>query len=195
MQYVPLNVSTKDLINSKSVRAMKEGTILLNYSRGFVVNEENLIGALKSGKVSKYVTDFPNNRLLGVENVICTPHIGASTEEAEDNCAVMAAEQLMDYIENGNITNSVNYPAASLGALNKDTFARICIINKNVPSILGKITGTLSDMNINIRDMINKSRGDYAYTLVDIDSEIDENVLRKKLAMDGIISIRMIRSK
>jgi len=172
---------------------MKNGTVLINFSRGNLVNDDNLVGALKSGKVRKYVTDFPNNKLINQENVICIPHLGASTEEAEENCALMAADQLIDYIENGNIVNSVNFPTLSLGKINKQATARICILNKNIPTMLGKITGILADMNVNIRDLINKSKGNYAYTLLDVDSTIDAKALKKKLAVEGIISIRIIK--
>jgi len=191
--HVPALDDTKGMINSKSFSQMKNGTVLINFSRGNLVNDDNLVGALKSGKVRKYVTDFPNNKLINQENVICIPHLGASTEEAEENCALMAADQLIDYIENGNIVNSVNFPTLSLGKINKQATARICILNKNIPTMLGKITGILADMNVNIRDLINKSKGNYAYTLLDVDSTIDAKALKKKLAVEGIISIRIIK--
>lgn len=191
--HVPALPATKGMINSKRFDQMKPGVVLLNFSRDTLVNDDNLIGALKSGKVRKYVTDFPNNMLLGRDNVIAIPHLGASTEEAEDNCAVMAADQLIDYLENGNITNSVNYPDCSLGKFPPDVKARICIVNKNVPTVLGKITGTFANMNINIRDMVNRSWGDFAYTMLDVDSDVSEADLKKVLFMEEIIALRVIQ--
>lgn len=191
--HVPALDETKGMLNSKRFDQMKDGVVLLNFSRDKLVNDDNLVGALKTGRVKKYITDFPNAKLINQSGVICIPHLGASTEEAEDNCAVMAANQLMDYIENGNIINSVNFPTLTMGKLNKAATARICILNKNIPAMLGKITGILAEMNINIRDLTNKSKGDYAYTLLDVDSEVNEAALKKKLSVEGIISIRIIK--
>ncbi len=191
--HVPVIDETKGMINSKRLEEMKDGVVLLNFARDKLVNDDNLIGALKSGKVKKYVTDFPNERVVGRDGVLCIPHLGASTEEAEDNCAAMAAIELMDYLENGNIRNSVNFPSCTLGPLRKGQCARICIMNKNVPSILGKITGKMAEMNINISNMNNRSKGDYAYTLIDIDSDIDEAELKKSLKAEGIMSVRVVK--
>ncbi|MEG0156556.1 MAG: 3-phosphoglycerate dehydrogenase, partial [Anaerovoracaceae bacterium] len=148
--------------------------------------------ALSTGKIKNYVTDFPNEKVLNLEGVIALPHLGASTNEAEDNCASMAAEQLMDYIENGNILNSVNFPACSMGKISEDAKGRICILHKNIPAMLGKITGIMADLNINIRDLTNKSKGDFAYTLMDIDTNISEADLSPSLEVEGIIRVRVI---
>lgn len=191
--HIPAINDTKDMINSKRFDEMKEGVVFLNFSRGELVNDDNLIGALKSKKVKKYITDFPNGKILGREGVIMIPHLGASTLEAENNCATMAAEQLMDYLENGNIQRSVNFPECSLGPFNKGVNARICIMNKNVPAILGKITSILAELNINIANMNNRSKGDYAYTLLDIDSDVDELALKKSMKVEGIINVRVIK--
>ena len=191
--HVPANDNTKGMIDSRRIDQMKEGAVFLNFARDTLVNDKALLAALESGKLRNYVTDFPNDEVLGKIGVIALPHLGASTAEAEDNCAVMAAEQLMAYIERGEIRNSVNYPACSLGALNKDATARICILNKNVPSMLGKITGIMADLNINIRDMTNTSKGDYAATLLDVDGDVDEAQLREALDIEGITRVRVIK--
>ena len=191
--HVPANDNTKGMIDSRRIDQMKEGAVFLNFARDTLVNDKALLAALESGKLRNYVTDFPNDEVLGKIGVIALPHLGASTAEAEDNCAVMAAEQLMAYIERGEIRNSVNYPACSLGALNKDATARICILNKNVPSMLGKITGLMADLNINIRDMTNTSKGDYAATLLDVDGDVDEAQLREALDIEGITRVRVIK--
>ena len=191
--HVPANDNTKGMIDSRRIDQMKEGAVFLNFAKDTLVNDKALLAALESGKLRNYVTDFPNDEVLGKIGVIALPHLGASTAEAEDNCAVMAAEQLMAYIERGEIRNSVNYPACSLGALNKDATARICILNKNVPSMLGKITGLMADLNINIRDMTNTSKGDYAATLLDVDGDVDEAQLREALDIEGITRVRVIK--
>ena len=191
--HVPANDNTKGMIDSRRIDQMKEGAVFLNFARDTLVNDKALLAALESGKLRNYVTDFPNDEVLGKIGVIALPHLGASTAEAEDNCAVMAAEQLMAYIERGEIRNSVNYPACSLGALNKYATARICILNKNVPSMLGKITGLMADLNINIRDMTNTSKGDYAATLLDVDGDVDEAQLREALDIEGITRVRVIK--
>ncbi len=188
--HVPFMENTKELINEKRFSLMKEGVCLLNFSRDQIVSETDVLKALDSGKVRKYVTDFPSEIMLCNEKVICIPHLGASTKESEDNCARMAVDQLMDYLENGNITNSVNFPSCTLGIGTSQ--ARICVLNKNVPAMLGKITGILADMNINISDLNNRSKGDLAYTLIDVDSEVDETELKKALKVNGIISVRVI---
>ena len=159
------------------------------------VNEKALTEALAAGSLRYYVTDFPTAGIAGLDKVIMLPHLGASTKEAEDNCAMMAADQLMEYIEKGNVVNSVNYPNCSMGELNKEAHARVCILNKNIPSMLGKITGIMSDLNVNIRDLTNKSKGDFAVTLMDIDAEVTEEQFKSALDIDGIIRIRIIRSR
>jgi D-3-phosphoglycerate dehydrogenase / 2-oxoglutarate reductase len=189
--HVPFMENTKELINDKRFSIMKDGVCLLNFSRDQIVNEEDVIKALESGKVRKYVTDFPSEKILCIDKAICIPHLGASTKESEDNCARMAVDQLMDYLENGNITNSVNYPNCTLGICTST--ARICVLNQNIPAMLGKITGILADMDVNISDLNNRSKGDLAYTLIDIDSEVDETELKKALSVKGIIAVRVIQ--
>ncbi len=191
--HVPSAEETRGMFDAEKFRLFKDGTVLLNFSRDNLVNDEALAAAIAAGKVRKYVTDFPNDRLIHQEHVICIPHLGASTEEAEDNCAEMAAQELMEYIEHGNITHSVNYPDVSLGEFSPGNGQRICILNKNIPAMLGKITGILADAGINIRDLVNKSKGDYACTLIDLDSDVDEAALREKLSIDGIISLRVLK--
>jgi len=189
--HVPFMENTKEMINEKRFSMMKDGVCLLNFSRDQIVSETDVLKALDSGKVRKYVTDFPSEKILCNDKVICIPHLGASTKESEDNCARMAVDQLMDYLENGNITNSVNFPNCSLGI--STATSRICVLNKNIPAMLGKITGILADMNINISDLNNRSKGELAYTLIDIDSEVDEAELKKALKVNGIISVRVIK--
>jgi D-3-phosphoglycerate dehydrogenase len=189
--HVPFMENTRELINEKRFSIMKDGVCLLNFSRDQIVSEGDVIKALESGKVRQYVTDFPSENILCIDNAICIPHLGASTKESEDNCARMAVDQLMDYLENGNITNSVNFPNCTLGI--GTSKARICVLNKNIPAMLGKITGILADKNINIADLNNRSKGDLAYTLIDVDSEVDEAELKKALSVDGIIAVRVIQ--
>lgn len=191
--HVPAMEATKGMIDESRFKQMKNGVCFLNFARNTLVNEDDLLAAIEGGKVKKYVTDFPNEKVLYRSGVICLPHLGASTQEAEENCAQMAVDQLMDYLENGNITNSVNYPACSLGVC--DSKARILVLNRNIPAMLGKITGILADSNINISDLSNRSKGDYACTLIDVDSEVDEVALKKALAVDGIVSVRVIPGK
>ncbi len=191
--HVPSITETKGMLNKELFAQMKDGIVLLNFSRDNLVNDLDLLEAIDSGKVGKYITDFPNDNLIDKKNIITIPHLGASTEEAEDNCAIMATEEIIDYLENGNITNSVNFPNASLGPFVSGTVQRICILNKNIPGVIGNITGILSASKINIEDLLNKSKGDFAYTLVDIFSDIDEADLISKLTMDGIISVRVLK--
>ena len=190
--HIPAMESTKGMFGRERFAQMKEGVSFLNFSRSDLVVDDALLEAIGSGVVGKYITDFPNDALLGQKGVICLPHLGASTEEAEDGCAVMASDQLIDYLENGNITNSVNYPTCSMGPFdNASAVCRVCIINKNIPAMLSKITGIISDVNIS--DMINKSRGNYAYTMIDVDSEVDSGELIKRLKFDGIVAVRIIK--
>lgn len=188
--HVPFMENTKELINEKRFNLMKDDVCLLNFSRDQIVCESDVLKALESGKVRKYVTDFPSESILNVENVICIPHLGASTNESEDNCAIMAADQIMDYLENGNITNSVNFPNCTLGVATSTS--RIAVLHKNMPTMLGKITGIMADMNNNINDLNNRSKGDLSYTLIDLDSSINEEELKKALNVEGIIAVRVI---
>lgn len=191
--HVPVLESTEGMMDERRFSQMKNEAVLLNFSRDKLVNEKALIEAISTKKIAKYVTDFPTENLINKDNIILIPHLGASTKEAEDNCAVMAAEELMEYIELGNIVNSVNFPTCSMGELNKEAQARICILNKNIPSMLGRITGIMADLNINIRDLTNKSKGEYAYTMMDIDGAVTEAELRDALKIDGIIRVRVIK--
>lgn len=193
--HVPVLESTEGMMDPRRFSQMKNDAVLLNFSRDKLVNESALLYALESGEIDQYITDFPTEGLIGKDKITLIPHLGASTKEAEDNCAVMAAEELMEYIEKGNIINSVNFPACSMGELNPEAQVRVCIMNKNIPSMLGRITGIMSDLNINIRDLTNKSKDEYAYTMMDIDGDVSEEELRHALDIDGIIRVRVINYK
>ncbi len=184
--HVPLTPDTKDLVDADMMAKMKDGVRILNFSRDGLVNSTAVLEALKSGKVAKYVTDFGTDDILGEENVICLPHLGASTPESEENCAVMACDQVKEYLENGNIVNSVNYPAISLPRNTKDT--RFCVMHKNVPELLKKV---LSELNGNIENMLSKSRGEYAYTILDV-AGADKADAEKIAAVDGVVRVRVI---
>lgn len=188
--HVPAMETTKGMISAEKIALMKQGATFLNFSRDNLVDEKAMLEALSSGKVRRYVSDFPNDLTLGQPGVICTPHLGASTQEAEDNCAIMAVHQLKDYIENLNITNSVNFPSCSLGP--RKAKARIGVMNRNIPRMINKITNIFADLDVNISDMINRSKGDYAYTLIDVDSTFDEAEVREALKFDGIIAVRIV---
>ncbi|MGL4485371.1 MAG: 3-phosphoglycerate dehydrogenase family protein [Anaerovoracaceae bacterium] len=191
--HVPVIEQTINMIDDSRFEQMKDGVVLLNFARDKLVEDEAFLKALDSGKIRKYVTDFPNQLVNNRKNVIAIPHLGASTLEAENNCAFMAVDEIMDYLENGNIKNSVNYPECNMGLLNPDAAARVCILNRNIPKMLGKITGIMADLQINIRDMTNKSRGDFAYTVLDIDTAIELCDLKKSLDVEGIIKVRILR--
>ncbi len=186
--HVPLTDGTKGMINAETIATMKDGVRILNFARGGLVDEVSIIEALGNGKVAAYVTDFPSDNIIGVDGAICIPHLGASTPESEDNCASMAAGQLIDFLENGNIVNSVNFPAVSCPRTGK---CRVCIIHKNIPNMLSSISAVISNDNVNIENMLNKAKGDYAYTMVDIDSDVAglENDIK---AIDGVIRVRII---
>ena len=174
--HVPLNNETKEMVCAESIATMKDGVRILNYSRAALVSSPDIIKALESGKVAAYVTDFPSDEVIGVDGVIAIPHLGASTPESEDNCAYMAANEIIGFLENGSIKNSVNMPNVELG---KVTGGRICVIHKNVPNLITSITGNVSAANINIENMVNKSRGDYAYTVIDtVDKNLDAVVAK-----------------
>ena len=187
--HVPLTDSTKNLINSNSLAKCKDGVRILNFSRAALVNDADLKAALESGKVAAYVTDFPTDDVLGVDGVIAIPHLGASTPESEDNCAGMAAKELIDYIENGNIVNSVNLPEITMPRSGEN---RVCVIHKNIPNMLTAITGIFAGDNINIENLLNKSRGDYAYTMLDIGAAETQAVAEKIGSIDGVIRVRVI---
>ena len=187
--HVPYNTETKGTINSESIATMKNGVRILNFARGELVESEDIIKAVKSGKVGCYVTDFPVDEYLGVDGIISIPHLGASTPESEDNCARMAVEQTIEYLEQGNIENSVNLPNVSMERSGKQ---RICIIHKNVSSMISQISSAISEAGINIANLMNKSRKDYAYTLIDVDSPVTEAHIAKIEGIDGVIKVRVI---
>ena len=187
--HVPYNSSTKDFINAEAIAKMKGQVRVLNLARGGLVNNEDMIAALESGRVARYVTDFPDEQIVCVPHVITLPHLGASTPESEENCAVMAVRQLRDYLVNGNITNSVNLPNVSQ---DWSGIARLCLIHKNVPAMLTQIMSTLSDDGINVENMTNKSKKDYAYTLVDVNTRITDQVADELRAIPGIIRVRVL---
>lgn len=188
--HVPAVDSTKGMINKAAIEQMKDGVVLLNFARDLLVNEDDLAEALKSGKVKKYVTDFANPKSVNMDNTIVIPHLGASTEESEDNCAKMAVQEIMDYLENGNIRNSVNYPACDMGV--KKTACRVAVLHMNIPNMIGQITGVLAAGKINISDMTNKSRDKFAYTLMDLEHTPDDIMVQKLNAIEGVLRVRLI---
>ena len=189
--HVPALDSTKGMINAESIAMMKTGVIVVNAARDALVNEKDMIDALASGKVRRYVSDFPNATTAGQKGMIVIPHLGASTEEAEDNCAVMAVKQMRDYLENGNIVNSVNYPTCSLGVANKA--GRLAICHKNVANMIGTFTSILGNAKVNIDAIANKSRGDFAYTLIDTDAAIPADVVEALRKSEAVVRVRVIR--
>lgn len=189
--HVPLLDDTKGMINEEAISQMKDGVVILNFARDILVNEEDLSKALGSGKVAKYVSDFPNKTSVKMKNTIVIPHLGASTEESEDNCAVMAAKEMIDYIENGNIINSVNYPKCDAGVCTSE--GRITICHKNIPNIITKCAGVFSSEGINIDHMVNKSRGDFAYSMFDIDAASTEDMVKKLEEVEGILKVRIVK--
>ena len=189
--HVPALDSTKGMINAEALSMMKNGVIIINAARDALVNEQDMLKAIESGKVRKYVSDFPNSTTAGQKGCIVIPHLGASTEEAEDNCAVMAVKEMRDYLENGNIVNSVNYPACSLGIPNKA--GRVAICHRNEANMIGRFTSILGNAKVNIDAIANKSRGDFAYTLIDTDTAIPESVIAELKASEAVIRVRVIK--
>ena len=187
--HVPLVAATRDLVNAENVAQMREGAVLLNFSREGVVNEPAVLAALGGGRLGGYVCDFPGAAINGRERVVALPHLGASTREAEENCAVMVAEQLRDFLEHGNVTNAVNFPAVAMG---RESAHRVAIANANVPNMLGQISTTMAAAGLNIHNMVNKSRGDMAYTLVDVDSPVQATTLAGLAAIEGVLSVRYL---
>lgn len=187
--HVPYNADTKGTINAETIALMKDRVRVLNFARGELVDSGAIISALESGKVSAYVVDFPSDEVLGVKNVIAIPHLGASTPESEDNCAMMAALELIEYIENGNIKNSVNYPDAEMNAVG----TKICVLHKNIPDVISQLTSVLGDAKINIDNMVSKSKKDYAYTMLDVAGDINDDIVGKLAAVDSVIKIRVIK--
>ena len=184
--HLPFNADTKDTINAETLALCKDGVRILNFARGELVNGEAIVAALGSGKVARYVVDFPSDAVLGVENVVAIPHLGASTEESEDNCAMMAADELIEYIERGTIKNSVNFPNAELV---KTCDTLVCVLHKNVPALIAKITGAVADKGANIENMVNKSKKDWAVTMLDVKGEADLDAIK---AIDGVVRVRAL---
>ncbi|RKI23435.1 ACT domain-containing protein [bacterium 1xD8-6] len=189
--HVPFLEDTKGMINKEALDKMKDGVVILNFARDLLVNDEDMKAALESGKVAKYVTDFPNPAVMQMPNVIATPHLGASTEESEDNCAVMAANELREFLENGNIVNSVNYPKCDAGICS--TEGRITVAHKNMPKMLNQFTNIISAEGINIDHMTNKSRGEYSYCVFDIDSASSQELADKLAAISGVLKVRIVK--
>ena len=189
--HVPLLDSTKEMINREAIEKMKKGVIILNFARDLLVDEKAVLDGIASGKVRHYVSDFPNPVTAGKEGVILTPHLGASTEEAEENCAVMAVKQIMDYMENGNIVNSVNYPTCEMGVCK--TAGRIAIMHRNVKGVIAKYTSIIGDTGTNIADMFNKTRGDFAYAMLDLDSPVVPEIVEKLNKVEEVVRVRVVK--
>lgn len=189
--HVPLIDATKNMLNADRIKLMNKGATILNFARGGIVDDQAVVDALDSGHLNAYVCDFPTNLLKNHPRVIALPHLGASTVEAEDNCAIMVADQIRDYLENGWINNSVNFPSVNLPRA--ETGVRVAISNSNLPNMVGQISTTMAEASLNIVDMINKSRGDVAYTLVDIDGEVPDSVVAELASIQGVLNVRVIR--
>jgi D-3-phosphoglycerate dehydrogenase len=188
--HVPLNNETKGMIDEKTIAKMKDGVVIINNSRGELVDSKAIKSALESGKIARYITDFPTDDLIGVTNAICVPHLGASTPEAEDYCAIMAGKELVDYLQNGNIKNSVNYPAVTMP---RESVARVCIHHKNIKEILAKILANISAQSINVANMQDASKGEYAYLICELDDVPTEATLDKIRALEGVIRVRLLK--
>jgi D-3-phosphoglycerate dehydrogenase len=189
--HVPLLPDTKHMINAEAMGQMKDGVILLNFARDALVDDDALEQALKSGKVKRYITDFPNDKTANMEGVVAIPHLGASTEESEDNCAKMAVKQVMNYLENGNIINSVNFPTIDMGICTKAS--RILLLHKNIPNSLGQFTSVVARDNLNISDLLNRSKGSYAVTMLDLDTPASQAVLDDLRSIEGVLRVRLIK--
>jgi len=179
------------MINKETISMMKDGVVILNFARDLLANETDVLEGLKSGKIGKYVSDFPNPTTAGQEGCIVIPHLGASTEESEDNCAKMAVKEMMEYLENGNIVNSVNYPACDMGVCKQA--GRVAIFHKNIANMITKFTGIFGEAGINITDMTNKSKGEYAYTMMDVESPATADMVAKLSAIDGVFRVRVVK--
>ena len=187
--HVPLTPDTKGMFDKKTLAQCKDGVVIINNARGELVVSDDIIEAVKSGKVSRYITDFPDDKLLGVENIVCVPHLGASTPEAEDNCAVMAGNELMDYLQNGNIANGVNYPSVSMP---RTSAARICVHHKNIKELLSKILAIVASQGINVAHMQDSSKGEYAYLILDLDEPLGKPALDLIAGIAGVIRVRAL---
>ncbi|MBQ8803788.1 MAG: phosphoglycerate dehydrogenase [Tyzzerella sp.] len=188
--HVPATESTKGMIDKNAISLMKKGVVVLNFARDVLVNEEDMIDALIAGNVKKYVTDFPNPVITGVKNAIVIPHLGASTEESEDNCAKMAVKEVIEFLENGNIRNSVNYPNCEMGY--RGDLTRITILHRNVPNMIGQFTAILAEEGMNIANMTNKSKNAYAYTMIDVENEVSADVTNKLKKVNEVLRVRVI---
>lgn len=189
--HVPLLDSTKGMIDKNAIDRMKDGVIILNFARDLLVNEKDVLEGIRAGRIRKYVTDFPNPTTAGQEGCIVIPHLGASTEESEDNCAKMAVKEMMNYLKNGNINNSVNYPNCDMGVCTQA--GRVAIFHKNIANMITKFTACFGDEGINISDMMNKSRGEVAYTMMDIETAADELIIRKLQSINGVFRVRVVK--
>ena len=189
--HVPLLDSTKGMIGAEAISQMKDGVVILNFARDILCDEDAVLAGIESGKIHRYVTDFANPKVAGKAGVICTPHLGASTEESEDNCAVMAVKEIRDFIENGNVVNSVNYPRCEAGVC--QTASRITVCHKNIPNMLTQFTGAFSKHGINVPDMVSKSRGDWAYTILDVADKADASIVNTISAIDGVVKVRIVK--
>ena len=189
--HTPLLDDTRKMINAEAISKMKDGVIILNFARDLLVDDEAMAAALASGKVARYVTDFPNEKTANMPGCIAIPHLGASTEESEDNCAQMAVTELMDYLENGNIKNSVNYPNCDMGQCK--AASRVTLLHRNIPNSLGQFTAAIAGENINIDGLMNKSRGEFAYTMLDLDHSPSEAVMKQLSGMEGVLRVRLVK--
>lgn len=189
--HVPLLDSTKGMINKEAITKMKDGVILLNFARDLLVNESDVLEGIREGKIRKYVSDFPNPTTAGKEGCIVIPHLGASTEESEDNCAKMAVKEMMNYLENGNIVNSVNYPNCDMGICSQA--GRVAIFHKNIANMITKFTACFGNEGINITDLMNKSKGEVAYTMLDIEKTADAEIIKKLQSIDGVFRVRVVK--
>ncbi|MCQ2467666.1 MAG: 3-phosphoglycerate dehydrogenase family protein [Clostridia bacterium] len=189
--HVPLLDSTKGMVNAEAIAKMKDGVMFLNFARDILVDEEAMVKAVEEGHVAKYITDFANPTVVGKKNIIVTPHIGASTEESEDNCAIMAVKELRDFIENGNVINSVNYPRVDAGIPQYES--RITVCHKNIPNMLTQFTGAFSKLGINVPEIVSKSRGDYAYTIIDVDAKATSEMTDVIANIEGVLRVRIVK--
>lgn len=189
--HVPLTNDNKGMVGKDSIAEMKDGVVILNFARDLLVDDDEMEKALESGKVARYVTDFPNTKSAKMEKAIVIPHLGASTKESEDNCAVMAANELVDYLENGNIKNSVNFPSCDMGVCQAE--GRVAILHKNIPNMIGQITSAFAKNGYNISDLTNKSKGTKAYTLIDIEIKASDKLVDELNSIDGVLKVRVIK--
>jgi D-3-phosphoglycerate dehydrogenase len=189
--HVPLLDSTKGMIDKTAIDKMKDGVILLNFARDLLVKEEDVLDGIKEGKIRKYVSDFPNTTTAGQKGCIVIPHLGASTEESEDNCAKMAVKEMMNYLKNGNIVNSVNYPNCDMGICTQA--GRVAIFHKNIANMITQFTACFGDAGINITDMMNKSRGEVAYTMIDLEQKVSSEIIQKLQAIEGVFRVRVVK--